>query len=120
MLPSVQWTGQFLSSPGNGEIGFSEACYSLKNINQMIPSSYCCCSPTVFGSDLAKMESFNWNGIFLVDRLVSLSAAGHKDVIPIGTSRMCLLWVPEGRNGAVLAINISLKWAWKLQQFAEM
>lgn len=70
---------------------------------------------TFFGSDLAKMKGFKWNGSFLVDRLVSLSAAGFKDVTPIRTSTVCQLWVPEGRNGAVLlAIIISLKWAWKL------
>lgn len=37
-LPSVQWTVQFLSSQGNIKIEFSEAYYSLKNINKkMIP-----------------------------------------------------------------------------------
>lgn len=38
ILPSVQWTVQFLSSQGNIKIEFSEAYYSLKNINKkMIP-----------------------------------------------------------------------------------
>lgn len=44
---------------------------------------------TLFGSDLVKMKSFKWNSSFLVDRLVFLSAAGYKDVIPIRTRRMC-------------------------------
>lgn len=105
ILPSVQWTGQFLSSPGNTGIGFSEACYSLKNISQMIPIPTAAAQlpfVTLFGSDLANMKSFKWNGSFLVERLVFLSAVGYKDVIPIKTSRMCQLWIPEGRNGAVL------------------
>lgn len=68
--------------------------------------------------DKDEKSQLEWH--FLVDRLVSLSAAGYKDIIPMVTSRMCQLWVPEGRNGALLAINISLKWAWKLQQFTEI
>lgn len=34
ILPSVQWTVRFLSSPGNIKIGFSEAYYSLKNVSK--------------------------------------------------------------------------------------
>lgn len=87
-ISAVDWT---ISVSCRKSWDISEACHSLRNMSQIIPIPAADLPFVIFfGSDLAKMKNFRWSGSFLVDRLVSLSAAGYEDVIAIRTSRVFL------------------------------